>query len=144
MTGKLPGTVIGTPGSYGDDPATTREAAMDGRLDTSFDAPAENGAWVGIDLGPKNPSRVNAIAYAPRFQAGNETYPARMIGGRFQTANRPDFSDAVDLFKITEAPKPGTLTKQAVAATDSHRYLRYLSPDGGSGNVAEIQFIGRQ
>ena len=138
--GKLGGTVIGTAGSYGDNPAVTRAAAFDGRFDTFFDAPATDGAWAGLDLGRDHSKRVTAIAYAPR--SGGK-FPERMKGGRFQGANKPDFGDAVDLFTVTEAPEAGVFTKVNVSTPGRFRYLRYLSPDGGSANVAEIAFLGQ-
>jgi len=136
---RLCGTVIGTTGSYGDNPAATRAAAFDGRLDTFFDAPATNDAWTGLDLGPGHSKRVTAIASAPR--TGGK-FPERMIRGRFQGSNKSDFSEAVDLFTVTGIPKAGTLTTVNVHTTAHFRYLRYLSPDGGSANVAEIVFLG--
>lgn len=141
LTGKAAGTVIGTPGSYQNNPACTREAAFDGRLDTWFDSTENIGAWAGLDFGAKGAARIRSIGYAPRFQQGNDTFPTRMVGGRFQGANRPDFSDAEELHKITTAPKPGELTKVSVESGKSFRYVRYLSPDGGSGNVSEISFF---
>jgi hypothetical protein len=66
-----------------------------------------------------------------------------MKGGRFQGSNQPDFGDAVDLFTVTEVPQAGVFTKVNVRAPGSFRYLRYLSPGGGSANVAEIAFLGQ-
>jgi endoglucanase len=65
-----------------------------------------------------------------------------MTRGRFQGSNKPDFSDAVDLFTVTGIPKAGSLTTVNVRTTAHFRYLRYLSPHGGSANVAEIVFLG--
>jgi hypothetical protein len=38
----------------------------------------------------------------------------------------------------------GVLTDVAVSPAGSFRYLRYLSPEGGSCNVAEIAFVGER
>jgi hypothetical protein len=67
-----------------------------------------------------------------------------MVGGIFQASNTADFSSGVtDLFSISVAPPDSELTTQAIQSTQSFRYFRYLSPTGGYGNVAEVQFYGR-
>ena len=50
---KLTGRVIGTEGSWGDNPGTTRAAAFDGDALTYFDARQSDEAWTGLDLGVK-------------------------------------------------------------------------------------------
>ena len=141
--GKLSGAVIGTFGSWGGDPAVTRAAVFDGDLRTFFDAPQTSGAWVGIDLGEAGPARVTGVAYAPRFRADNNTFPRRMVGGVFEGANRPDFSDAVPFFTVTDVPPPGVLTRREFPAVGPFRYLRYRSPAEGSCNLSELAFFGR-
>jgi fibronectin type 3 domain-containing protein len=135
---KLVGTLIGTSGSYGNNPATTKAAAVDGNLATFFDAPQSSGAWVGYDFGADSSAVVSSINFAPRTG-----YASRMVGGTFQGANKPDFSDAVTLTTVTALPVVGSLTPQSVKDTGAYRYLRYLSPTGGSCNVAEIEFYGK-
>lgn len=63
----------------------------------------------------------------------------RMVGGIFQGANSPDFSDAVNLFQILQNPgeHKNTIT---VNDNNKYRYVRYLSPIDGHGNVAELEF----
>jgi hypothetical protein len=105
----LIGEVIGTDGSWGDE-GNTRDRAFDGDLTTYFDAPEPiaEGAWVGLDLG--SPHVITRIRYAPR--AGFEE---RMVGGRFQASNTPDFSaGVVELYTITVAPPGGVLTARTV------------------------------
>ena len=143
-TGRLAGTVIGTKGSWANNPAVTREAVFDGDFGTYFDAPGTSGAWVGLDLGEAGATRVAGVGYAPRQQPGNRTFPARMVGGRFQGANNPGFSDATDLFVVREAPPAGALTTQDFPLAGPFRYLRYLSPDEGSCNLSELVFLSRQ
>lgn len=58
------GKVIGTEGSYGDNPGTRKEVAFDGNLLTYFDAPIESGGWVGMDFG--HPVAMEKIIYTPR------------------------------------------------------------------------------
>ncbi|URW80382.1 discoidin domain-containing protein [Xiashengella succiniciproducens] len=61
-----------------------------------------------------------------------------MTGGRFQVANKPDFSDAVDIAVIDELPescyhiiKPET--------EGSYKYFRYLARSGALGTIAELE-----
>jgi len=48
----------------------------------------------------------------------------------------------VTLFTITSLPGSGTLTSVDVDNPTGFRYVRYLSPDGSNGNIAELQFFG--
>ena len=137
LTPPLSGTVIGTAGSYQNDGDTTAKA-FDGNLGTFFDAPAANGNWAGLDLG--GPHTISAVAYASR-----SGWAGRMNGGTFQGSNTADFSAGVTtLFTIGPNANPSStaLTTQAVADAGTFRYVRYLSPNGGYGNVAELQFFG--
>ncbi|MEO5916498.1 MAG: glycoside hydrolase family 97 N-terminal domain-containing protein [Luteolibacter sp.] len=136
LTNGLRGTVIGTEGSF-QKSAAMREAVYDNDVSTYFDATTADGVWAGLDLGVAGTSKVTAIRYFPR-----DLWPDRMVGGVFQGANRSDFGDAVVLAKVAASPRPGEFTLLEVRETKSFRYLRYLSPNGGWGNVAEVQFFG--
>ncbi|MBN1605730.1 MAG: fibronectin type III domain-containing protein [Polyangiaceae bacterium] len=134
--GQLLGTVIGTSGSY-DSLGTTKELAFDGSLRNLFDGP-ESVSWTGLDLGEGVRSVLSRVKYAPREHLGG-----RMVGGKLQGSSTPDFSgDATDLFTVSDQPPDGVLTAQPVTSTKSFRYLRYVSPTGGYGHVAEVQFLG--
>ncbi|MDR0574661.1 MAG: hypothetical protein LBG96_11635 [Tannerella sp.] len=65
---------------------------------------------------------------------------ANAIGGRFQGAQLPDFSDSEDLYVITDST---TLlwTNVPVDHPKRFRYVRYLSSDNGHNNMAEMQFL---
>jgi autotransporter-associated beta strand protein len=134
---KLTGTVIGTSGSFNNNAATTRTAAVDGNLNTYFDAATANGVWVGYDLGADSTQAVFKIRYAPR-----STNASRMVGGVFQGSNVADFSTAKTLYTIKTAPVDGIYTEQTITSTAAYRYIRYLSPNNGFGNVAEVEFYG--
>jgi hypothetical protein len=67
-----------------------------------------------------------------------------MVGGVFQGANQMDFSDAVTLYTVGAQPATGVFTSVSIASTTAFRYVRYLSPNNGWGNVAEVQFYGYQ
>ena len=133
---QLTGPLIGTTGSYQSD-GNTAAKATDGNVSTFFDAPAANGDWVGYDL--RAADAVTSVRFAPR--AG---WAARMVGGVFQGSNSPQFTAGVTtLYTVTATPAAGTLTTVAVGGgTAAYRYVRYLSPAGSYGDVAEVQFFG--
>jgi hypothetical protein len=131
----LTGTIIGTSGSWGNNPATTKEAAMDGSLTTFYDS-LHTGDWVGLDLGTARV--ITQVKYCPR-----SGYEFRMVGGQFQGSNVADFSSGVvTLFTFTAAPTYGALTTQAISNTTPFRYVRYLGPTAYNCNVAEVEFYG--
>ena len=138
---KITGTIIGTSGSYGNNSSRIGKAALDGNLTTFYDAANASGDWVGYDLGTRYTAHVVYVKYTPR-----PSYPARMTGGKFQVANIADFSDAVTIAIVQETPTEGVLTKLTAPSgtTKRYRYLRYIGPDNGSCNVAEVQFYGQK
>jgi autotransporter-associated beta strand protein len=133
---KLSGTVIGTAGAWNNG-SNTKEKAVDGSITTYFDGPTANGVWVGYDLGADSTQAVFKIRYVPRA-----TFASRMVGGVFQGSNAADFSTAKTLYTIKTAPPDGVYTTQIITTTAPYRYVRYLSPNNGYGNVAEIEFYG--
>ena len=137
MNAKFTGTIIGTEGSRNNDSKSTKFAAMDNNLSSYFDANITDGAWVGIDLGRNTRGKLGHLSYAPR-----STRPGRMVGGMFQGANNADFSDAITFYTVTDSPETGLLTDESISDTRLFRYFRYLSPGGGSGNIAEVEFWG--
>lgn len=132
----LAGAVIGTPGSWGDS-GDTIDKVFDGNLGTFFDAPIGNGAWVGLDFGTGTSNVIKQIKYCPRSD-----FESRMVGGVFQGANQSDFSDAVTLYTVSALPVSGMFTTVNISNTSAFRYVRFLSPDNGWGNVAELEFLG--
>ncbi|MEY4488316.1 MAG: hypothetical protein RIQ79_824 [Verrucomicrobiota bacterium] len=132
---KLTGTIIGsTTTSWNNDPATRKEAALDGLASTAFDAPTASGHWVGLDLG--SPQVVAQVRYIPRN--GNAS---RMVGGLFQASNSASFSSGVvTLYTVPSAPIYNLYTQANVTGAVTYRYVRYLSPTNGFCNVAEIEF----
>ncbi len=132
---KLTGTLIGTSGSY-DNSGDTIAKAADGNAATFFDAPAANGAWVGVDLA--HADTVTSVGFIPR--AG---YESRMVGGVFQGSNSPQFTSGVTtLYTVKTTPASGAMTTVSVSNAAAFRYVRYLSPNGGYGDIAEFQFFG--
>ena len=133
---KLTGSIIGTSGSYGGS-GNTITNIFDNNLATYFDGPAANGCWAGLDFGAGVNDVITQIAYCPR-----STFESRMVGGVFQGANHVDFSDAVTLYTVGTQPATGVFTPVSITNTAAFRYVRYLSPNNGWGNVAEVQFYG--
>jgi hypothetical protein len=133
----LAGTIIGSPGSY--DGSSTIYRVFDGSLRNWYDASNSSGDWAGLDLATTN--RITKLGYCPR--PGNS---GRMTGGRFQGCNLPDFSSGVvTLFTVpagTADTFPPTMTYQTISDTNGYRYVRYLGPDNGNCNVAEVEFYG--
>jgi endoglucanase len=133
---ELTGTIIGTPGSWGNS-GNTITNVFDNNLSTFFDAPSGNGDWVGLDFGAGVSNIITQIKYCPR-----SGFDSRMVGGIFQGANQANFSDAVTLFAITTQPAAGAFTSVSITNAIAFRDIRFLSPDGGFGNVAELEFYG--
>ena len=132
---KLPGTTIGTAGSYKSS-GNTAAKATDGSLSTYFDAPTASGAWVGLDLGSAR--AVTSVAFAPR-----SGFASRTVGGVVQASADPTFATGVvTAYAIKSAPTAGTLTTVAVSVPTAYRYWRYLGPANAYCDVAEFQLFG--
>ncbi len=128
------GTWIGTAGTYGNN--MTGDKVFDANIDTFFDGPAAsngNGLWAGLDLGA--PRAVVGLRFTPR-----PAWASRMTGGLFQGADNPDFTGATTLHTVSPAPHYTNMTVVALTSPATFRYVRYLSPNGGWGNVSEVEF----
>lgn len=131
----LNGTVIGTNGSWNNDTGATKDAVFDYNTGTFFDAPSGT-AWTGLDLGKDADYKIDSIRFAPR--SGNER---RMINGTFEISNRSTFLTKTVLYTILSTPTAGyTLVPINNSATG--RYVRYLGPSEGYGNISEVEFYG--
>lgn len=60
-------------------------------------------------------------------------------GGKFEVANTADFKDAVCVHKIKSVKWSGYDTVN-ISTDKKYRYCRYVSPNGGKCNIAEIAF----
>ena len=133
---KLDGIVIGTTGSCNNN-GNDRMMAFDGRTDTFFDAAKADDTWVGLNLGRARGTRILSIRYFPR-----SGWTWRMTGGKFQVSNDENFEKGVvDLHTIATEPKL-EWNEVPVDSVGYFHFVRYLSPRGGAGNVAEIEFFG--
>ncbi len=131
---KFSGKTISAPGSESFQ-GNNRDKVFDGDLLTQLDGPDGNSHWIGLDLGEAKPiSRI-------RF-AGRVAYEQRLVGGKFQASNSPDFSsDVVDLLEVKQAPARGWVTHDFDHAVE-RRYVRYVPPKNSFGNIAEIEVRG--
>jgi hypothetical protein len=70
-------------------------------------------------------------------------YQNRMLNGRFQGANRADFSDAKDLHVIAQQPETFFNTVNLPEDAE-YRYIRYVGGVGSFCDVAEIEFYSEK
>jgi hypothetical protein len=61
----------------------------------------------------------------------------RLIGGKLQCSDTPDFKDALTLYTVKDADIPYLIE---LDAPRPYRYWRYLSPNGSWGSIAELSF----
>jgi hypothetical protein len=70
---------------------------------------------------------------------GFDIYGHRSIGGKFQAANKADFSDSITLHVID---KFGTESDEIIMRSkDKYRYWRFLSAPDGWGHLSEVYYI---
>ena len=87
----------------------------------------------GLKKAP-TPSGVGQVRFFPRRTCAN-----RMVGGKFQGS--ADGVTYTDLYTVTTTPPDGQWTVAPLSVDPkTYRYLRYLSPNGGWGNVSEVEF----
>ena len=70
----------------------------------------------------------------------NKWFYERCVNARFQGANKPDFTDAIDLYKIKDTIYTNKTIE--VKCVEKFRYVRYITAKGGQGNIAELEFFG--
>ena len=137
---KLMGSVIGTLGSYGNNTARTRDKVFDGDITSFYDAAADGG-WPGWDLGVERVWRLAYLRFVPR-----DTFPSRMVNGQFQISSDSDGVDSFvspeTLYTVVAQPPTGVYTQVSVQLDRRFRYVRYLPPTGGWGNIAELEVYG--
>lgn len=127
---------LGTTGSFKNDGTDDRGKAFDGDVNTYFDGPngMTTGVWAGMDLGAVK--QIICIRIRPR-----DGWASRMTGGVFQVANDSAFTNPRTIYTVPS----NTITSftdyylsDFTPTGTQARYFRYLSPDNGYGNVAEI------
>jgi hypothetical protein len=88
-------------------------------------------------------------AGAPRALTRVRLYPAKgqaaaLVGGVLQGSNTSETNDFVDLVKIEQAPAEGAYTELQVQNDKVYRYLKYYSPEGSFGRIAELELYHGQ
>ena len=131
-TAKLTGTAFGTSPAYAT--GCEYDKAADGKTSTFFDYSAGDSGYTGIDLGSGNAKAICQVRYYPRA-----TFEARMPGGKFQGSNTSSSSGYTDLYTIPATPALNW-TMVTIANATAWRWLRYLGPNGGFCNVAEVEY----
>ncbi len=127
--------ILGTNGSWSGGTGDTKDKAYDGNTTSFFDAATGDGDWTGLDLASNK--KITGLRFYPR-----ETFAGRMTGGKFQGSSSADFtSGVVDLYTISTDPSYGW-NCVSINNASAFRYVRYLSPAGGFGNVCEVEFYG--
>jgi len=132
---KLSGQVFGTGPSWEGCSSCTFDKAMDENISTYFDAANGDGQYVGVDLGEGNGNNIKSIRYYPR-----PDYEVRMPGGKFQGSNTSQTEGFKDLYTVESQPSPGWKEVTLADSTTAYRYIRYLSPPSGNGNISEIEY----
>jgi hypothetical protein len=67
-------------------------------------------------------------------------YHDRMLHGRFQGANKADFSDGEDLYRVDEQYRRLTRNTVDLETNKAFRYIRYIGAADSHCNVAELDF----
>ena len=65
----------------------------------------------------------------------------RILGGKFQCSDYPDFREAVTVYTINHTDIPYLIETNV---SHPYRYWRYLSPDGSWGSISEVSFHDAQ
>ncbi|GHV65413.1 hypothetical protein FACS1894199_06040 [Bacteroidia bacterium] len=84
-------------------------------------------------------TKLQILSLREAYSVSDKGLYKRMQNGRFEGGNRPDFSDAKLLYTITDLPE-GALNKVKLKNSLPCRYVRYVSPVEGFGNIAEMRF----
>lgn len=71
------------------------------------------------------------------LRGGIRTYIQRMAYGRFEGANRKDFSDAKVLLQLKDYPRK-MFNEVKIKDSSNYRYVRYISADWLPGDIAEV------
>lgn len=114
-------------------------AAWDGDVRTFFDYSRADGGWTQASL-RDGEAAVAHLEFYPRTGA---QYAARAVGGKF-VGVKPDGS-SIELAEVSAAPGERWNPVEVGSAAAKARLtgVRFDSPDGGYGNVAEIKLYRR-
>lgn len=126
---KLTGIPFGTPEFF--DPRSGFEVVFDGNINTAFDSRTASFAICGLDFGAIK--RIRLIRFHPRI--GIES---RSIGGKFEVS-----LDGTNYQLIHTIPQSQLNGWNEFQVNNIEcRFLRFVSPENGFGNIAEIEAYG--
>lgn len=75
---------------------------------------------------------------------GIDSYMKRMTNGRFEAANNKEFKNATILYQLDEKVWPKrVINEQSINNPRPFRYVRYISADKYSGDIAEVAWYGK-
>ncbi|MGL1956887.1 MAG: discoidin domain-containing protein [Colwellia sp.] len=114
--------------------------AFDGNIWTAIDMSSDNDTWVQVDFGEGKYVSLTKVILTPRDRLGSRMNYAQIQGSNdgetwtqvFQvpwTYGTQSWADWVSTFEVEEDTE--------------YRYLRYIGVNGSYGNIAEIEFFGR-
>lgn len=91
--------------------------------------------YVGDEESPQTVSRDLRRKYYESYNVVDMR--RRILGGKFQCSDRPDFKDAVTLYTIETTDIPHLIELNAARP---YRYWRYFTPNGSWGSISELSF----
>lgn len=141
LKGDIIGTFTGYDYSTGKKSSTVNTAknVFDENLNTYFASNLLSKGWVGVDLG--TPCKITRIGWAP---AHEQNGPKKTILGIFEVANNADFSDAIPIQIIKNAPQPNRFNYITIKTNGAFRYIRYIGPEGSRCLIAELRIWGEE
>lgn len=114
----------------------TSKSVLDGSTSTVFNSDLTSHAWVGLDLNKRHV--ITGIKWLNAVNENEDGVRADRFA-IFEGANRPDFFDAIPLYMVTD---DSNADNADVVVTRGFRYVRFVAPNGSTGNLAELRFLG--
>ena len=135
-------------GSYKDGKATFNDIeegiiymtlyAKDGKLkEAGFPFKIDKESGCLLYYRPKADSCQMTVTRKWPLRTGIRNYIQRMAYGRFEGANRRDFSDAKVLLQLKSYPRK-MFNEVKINDSSKYRYVRYISADWFTGDIAEV------
>ena len=112
-----------------------KENVFDGDFSTFFASYDNSNTWVGLDLGKKYV--IHKVGYSPR-----RYHEESLVLGVIEGANKEDFSDALPIHMIKASGAANMMHYGEVNCSRGFRYVRYVSPNGASCSISELEFYG--
>ena len=141
LTGTVIGTITGYDFAAGKKSTTVNTArnVFDRNPKTYFASHLASKGWVGLDLG--EPCNLTRIGWAPAHEHDGEK---KTILGVFEVANKEDFSDAIPIQVVKNAPQVNRLNYITLETDGSYRYIRYIGPENSRCLISELRVWGEE